>query len=335
METTGLETTPGTGKIQIPVYIVDIFSNDQKEALAKKIGNGRYLGKVFPLSSWLSRFLMRHSTLLLRRPQATSLSRATAFNQHNVSMFFTKLKDEIERFAIESANIWNMDESDLTTVRKPVAVLAQRGIRNLGSATSAERGVLVTLALAVSAGGVCLPPFYVFPRKKFRGDVLAAAGFGADGATNPSGLMQGEQFLKFLNHFKKYARTAPDSKTLLILDNRESHMTIAALDFCKDNEIIVLSLPPYTSHELQPIDRGVFGRIKTFYNAALEHSNDGAEKENNDEENNDPEVSAKAALEHVRPFPKAPPREPTNRGRKRRKSALLMDEDEMEALRAE
>lgn len=82
-------------------------------------------------------------------------------------MFYDNLKDVIERFHIEPQNIWNMDESALKTVQKPTAVIAKRGVRNLGAMTSAERGVLVTHALAVSAGGVCLPPFYIFPRVKF------------------------------------------------------------------------------------------------------------------------------------------------------------------------
>lgn len=34
---------------------------------------------------------------------------------------------------------------------------------------------------------------------------------------------------------------------------------------CKANNIDVLTLPPHTSHKLQPLDRGVFGPLKTYF----------------------------------------------------------------------
>lgn len=137
--------------------------------------------------------------------------------------------------------------------------------------TSGERGILVTLALAVSASGVCLPPFYVFPRRKFNSAFLAAAGDGADGAANPSGWMSGEQFQEFLKHFARHSRPSVGSPVLLIMDNHESHVNIAGIDFCKENGIIILTLPPHTSHKLQPLDISVFGPIKRYFNAACDN----------------------------------------------------------------
>lgn len=55
-----------------------------------------------------------------------------------------------------------------------LTVIAERGIGHLGSMTSAERNVLVTLVIAVSAGGVCMPPFYIFQRVKFHEHSLAS-----------------------------------------------------------------------------------------------------------------------------------------------------------------
>ncbi|XP_043461002.1 uncharacterized protein LOC122497779 isoform X2 [Leptopilina heterotoma] len=219
-------------------------------------------------TDWLNGFMLRHPDLSLRKPMATSLGRATAFNRHNVKKFFGKLKDVIQRFKIQLQNIWNVDESALTTVQKPVPVVAPRGARSVGGISSGERGTLVTLTLACSARGMVAPPFYVFPRAKFQEHFLS--GLDADGAANPSSWMKSEQFFKFLNHFVKYAHPTKKVPVLLLLDNHESHLSISNLDFCKENGIVVLSFPPHTTNKLQPLDRSVFGPIKRYFHAACD-----------------------------------------------------------------
>jgi len=64
-------------------------------------------------------------------------------------------------------------------------------------------------------------------------------------------------------------RSSPQSPALLLLDNHESHLSIAVLDYAKTNGVVMLSFPPHCSHRLQPLDRTVFGPFKKFYNVAL------------------------------------------------------------------
>ena len=52
---------------------------------------------------------------------------------------------------------YNCDETGVTTVQRPVKVLAGKGIKQVRSMTSQEKGQLV------NAVGNTVPPFMVFP----------------------------------------------------------------------------------------------------------------------------------------------------------------------------
>ncbi len=52
---------------------------------------------------------------------------------------------------------------------------------------------------------------------------------------------------------------------MLLIDGHASHITTAAIQFCIDNKIILLCLPPHTTHLLQPLDIGVFAPLAIAY----------------------------------------------------------------------
>lgn len=57
---------------------------------------------------------------------------------------------------------------------------------------------------------------------------------------------------------------------MLLLDNHSLYLSIAGLDFAKENGVVMLSFPTHYSHKLQPLDRTVFGPLKKAVNRACD-----------------------------------------------------------------
>lgn len=216
---------------------------------------------------WYYGFMMRHNNLCLRTPEQTSIHRVKGFSRENVGHFFTNLEAVLADYPFGPSAIWNMDESGFSTVPTRMGkTISLQGMKRVGQIVSAERGSMITLAFAVSAAGNCLPPFYLFPRKKMSPLYLEHASKESVGYANESGWMTAQDFIKFLQHYIKYTRCSKSAPTLLLLDNHGSHLSVEAIDLAVENGITMLSFPPHCSHRLQPLDVSVFGPVKGVYN---------------------------------------------------------------------
>ncbi|KYM99107.1 hypothetical protein ALC62_10163 [Cyphomyrmex costatus] len=129
----------------------------------------------------------------------------------------------------------------------------------------------MTLVVCVSAAGMKIPPFFVFPGKRFQPHYLNGAPSGSVGSVNPSWWINSDLFLEFLKHLKNVTRCSVDQPVLLLLDNHESNRSLPGLQFCKANGIHVVSFPPHYSHRLQPLDVSVFGPFKTAMHKQYEN----------------------------------------------------------------
>ena len=76
---------------------------------------------------WLRGFCKRSGKLSLRNPESTSLARSIGFSRLAVDNFFCKLKEALLRYdIIPPQNIWNLDETEISTVVKPNKILEKK-----------------------------------------------------------------------------------------------------------------------------------------------------------------------------------------------------------------
>lgn len=174
----------------------------------------------------------------------------------------------MDKYKFEPQDIWNVDESGVTTVKKLRAVVAVKGTKQVCTLTSAERGQLVTFCVAVNAIGGFVPPMLIFPRKNYHDNFIRDGPEGSIGACHPSGWMTQDNFLLFMKHFIKHTKATVEKPILLLLDNHQSHVNYDVITLCKENGVILLSFPPHCSHKLQLLDRSVYGPFKRYLSAA-------------------------------------------------------------------
>lgn len=239
------------------------------------VANGINLPQKWHLSKkaqegfWVN--FKERNILTIRKPEATSLARATAFNKHTVGLFFANLKKKNQEHKFKPQDIYNLDETGVHTVMTPAAVVTERGTKQVGSVTSGEKGELVTLVYAINAAGVALPPFFIFPRIKYKEHFVNGGPEGSKGSSRTGGWINEDIFLEFLEYFVTHVRCSKENMVLLILDNHVAHISLAAIDFCRENGIVLLTIPPHTSHKLQPLDVTCFGPFKRSFSLAMDN----------------------------------------------------------------
>ncbi|KAJ4440373.1 hypothetical protein ANN_08514 [Periplaneta americana] len=104
-----------------------------------------------------------------------------------------------------------------------------------------------------------VPPALIFPRKRYKPEFCDRTPPDTLGMVSDSGFINSELFMTWLEHFSKHVVPSQQEKKLLILDNHISHCSLAAIEYCREKGIILLSLPPHASHKLQPLDVPFFG----------------------------------------------------------------------------
>ena len=167
--------------------------------------------------------------------------------------------------------IFNLDETCLQCDKTGEKIYTNVCRKNAYKIVSGGTKKSFTLLVCCNAAGKILPPFHLYKAAAldlaWMQDGVVGAGYGV----SSSGWMNDLNFEGWIEGvFVPYVKDNCDGHhVLLTYDGHNSHITYKTIKLCMLNKIIILCLPPNTSHATQPLDVGVFKALKDLWKSVL------------------------------------------------------------------
>ncbi|EJD05306.1 DDE-domain-containing protein, partial [Fomitiporia mediterranea MF3/22] len=219
--------------------------------------------------TWYKKFLSRNPDLKLLWTSPLESSRAQALNSFTVKSFFDLLFETLTSYHIKPSNIYNMDEKGVQMgLAGKTRVLVDRDQKTVSQIEDGNKE-LVTIVECICTDGTVLKPLFIMkgartsPSWGMNNPIHAHIASSQNGWTDQE---LGSLWLEKVFHPESLRKLeSPDEYRLLILDGHNSHCSLRFLGMAEEYHIIILCLPPHTTHMLQPCDVGVFSPLSTFY----------------------------------------------------------------------
>lgn len=132
----------------------------------------------------------------------------------------------------------------------------------------------ISLLACINATGAALPPSLIYKGESTLQDTwledwlskdIAHFAVSSNGwSCNALGL----HWLETIFHRYTSQRVAR-GRRLLIVDGHSSHVNLRFIDLCDKLRILVLVLPPHSTHRLQPLDVSLFAPLASYYTKGL------------------------------------------------------------------
>ncbi|CAB0015846.1 unnamed protein product [Nesidiocoris tenuis] len=237
-----------------------------------------------PGKKWLQCFMKRHPSIRERVAENLTVSRSSVTKEDIASWFQRTekyLREKSMLNILESPQrVFNADETAFFLNPKGKRVLAPKGAKNVYLTVNNDEKGCVTVLLTANALGEIAPPMVVFKYERVP-DIIAESvpdhwGMGK----SENGWMTGATFFEYITKiFEPWLKENQIPRPVIFfMDGHTSHITYHLSDFCLKENIILIALPPNTTHFMQPMDVSVFRSLKeiwktTVHNWRVEHVN--------------------------------------------------------------
>lgn len=224
-------------------------------------------GKAQSVSSgWWESFNRRHPHLSIRKAEKLSYARSQATDPIVLDNYYDLLERTLEEYDLfdDPTRIFNCDETGVSYQHTPPHVVAVKGQRHPRSVTTGNKKNVTVLACA-NAAGYFLPPLVIFKRKTLPLSMLDGEVPGTLYSLSDSSWMDSNTFDHwFANHF--LVHVPPVRPLMLLLDGHSTHYNPVFIRKAASEGIVVFCFPPNMTHLLQPLDKGIFGPFKCYWN---------------------------------------------------------------------
>ena len=220
-------------------------------------------------NGWFDSFMKRHPYLSLRKGDATGVDRMDAITPAAINHYFDLLKEVLDEYKLMNCpgQIYNVDETGLAYEHRPQKLVTLKGQQKVRCRTANNKSQ-ITVVACVNAIGQAIPPYVIYDAKTLNPGWMQGGVPGTAYTRSPSGWIDTELFhLWMKDHFLQYAVSR--RPLLLILDGHSTHYQPATVQYAKDNGVVMLCLPPHSSHVSQPLDVSVFSPLKKHWNDAI------------------------------------------------------------------
>ncbi|XP_015181519.1 PREDICTED: uncharacterized protein LOC107069070 [Polistes dominula] len=114
------------GSLYYGLSVTDLRKHVYKYAVLNNIKNNFDRSSRTAGLDWVHGFMRRNPSVSVRKAEVTSLNRVSAFNKKEITHFYDKLGELIEKHKFLPNNIYNANETGITKVTDPGKVLAKK-----------------------------------------------------------------------------------------------------------------------------------------------------------------------------------------------------------------
>jgi hypothetical protein len=224
---------------------------------------------------WTERFIQRRPELKTRFNRVYDYQRGLCEDAAIIEPWFRLLANMRAKYGILECDLYNFDETGfMMGMIRPGMVVTRSDRVGKPKAIQPGNREWATAICYVSGDGYVVPPFLVVRGRFHLASWYTEHQIPDNWAvkTTNNGLTDNNTGLDWLHHFDKYTKRRQQGvHRMLVLDGQESYVSAEFEDYCKENKIITLCLPPHSSYLTQPLDVGLYSVLKTKYGAEIEH----------------------------------------------------------------
>ncbi len=224
---------------------------------------------------WPVRFLQQNPQFFKRKQTSLAADRKTSLTVDVTKQHFYDFRDVLTKYAIQSNDIWNMNESGfrieverdhlvITLIKKKSLRAIDSEVRDLVSdvkAISAEREKILLMLIILEIN--ILNKWA--QENDLNNDLLLA--------TTEFEYSNDEKIFDWLKHFDFHSRkTQVEAHRLLIMNNYEYHLIYEFLQYIEFHNIVIFTLSSHSTHVTQSLNVRIFQLMKHYHSEVIDET---------------------------------------------------------------